>query len=324
MSNIPYVWNKRYNGKMFDFGCKDKISDIYIRYMLNRTQSMFKYSGLPDSIPQRDLELIIQCNGACGIAKVDDKLYAFSGGLGGEPNAYYMPTIFTVANPYLNFSANLKIGEECEIIPNDSLYMGLLPMFKKYAALLTESDITMRMAAINTRAQFLISAKDDATKVAADKFLKDIEAGKMGAVANSAFIDMISVSPLANGSGSGNIFPGLIEFHQYLKGEWYTDIGINALFNMKREQLNDNEVELNKNSLLPLVDDMLNTRKIALEKVNDMFGTDMSVDFASSWNDVHESMDTENNEESEGKTDENDEFGSSDSDDSGNISADEG
>lgn len=323
MPKIPYVWNKKYDGKIFDFGFKDKISDIYIRYMLNRTQSMFKYTGLPETIPQRDLELIIQCDGACGIAKVNDNLYAFSGGFGGEPNVYYMPTIFTVANPALNYSANLKIGEDCEIIPNDSLYMGLLPMFKKYAALLTESDISMRMAVINSRAQFLISAKDDATKVAADKFLKDIESGKLGAIANNAFLDMISVSPLANGSGSGNIFPGLIEFHQYLKGEWYTDIGINALFNMKREQLNDNEVELNKNSLLPLVDDMLNTRKIALEKVNAMFDTSISVDFASSWDDVHVSMDMENNEESEDEADENNEVGNSDSDDSGNIPADE-
>ena len=323
MPKIPYVWNKKYDGKVFDFGFKDNISDIYIRYMLNRTQSMFKYSGLPDSIPQRDLELIIQCDGACGIAKVNDNLYAFSGGLGGEPNVYYMPTIFTVANPALNYSANLKIDEECVIIPNDSLYMGLLPMFKKYAALLTESDISMRMAVINSRAQFLISAKDDATKVAADKFLKDIESGKLGAIANNAFLDMISVSPLANGSGSGNIFPGLIEFHQYLKGEWYTDIGINALFNMKREQLNDNEVELNKNSLLPLVDDMLNTRKIALEKVNAMFDTNITVDFASSWDDVHVSMDMENNEESEDEADENNEAGNSYSDYSGNIPADE-
>ena len=305
MSDIPYVWNKTYKGGIFDFRKKEQISDIYIRYMLNRTQSMFKYNGLPDTIPQRALELIIQCNGCAGIAKVNDKLYAFSGAFGGEPNEYYMPTIFTVVNPYLNFSANLKIGEDCEIIPNDSLYVGLLPM---------------RMAAINCRAQFFINAKDDATKIAADKFLQDIENGKLSAVASNAFLDMISANPLSNGAGSGNIFPGLIEFHQYLKGEWYSDIGINALFNMKREQLNDNEVELNKNSLLPLVDDMINTRKLAIDKINAMFDTNISIDFASSWEDVRESI---NINESEAKTDENDNSGNNISDDSGNISADE-
>ena len=52
---------------------------------------------------------------------------------------------------------------------------------------------------------------------------------------------------------------------------------------MKRESLNTEESLLNQDALLPLVDDMLEQRRIGLELVNKMFGTNIEVRLASSW-----------------------------------------
>ena len=154
-------------GKFIDF--TDKVGGVrqYTMYMFNRLQSMFEYKGLPDTIPQRNVELMLQTNGNVCITKVEGKLYAFTGGLGGEPNEYYMPTIYTVANPYLNFSKNLKIDKDCIVIPNDALYIGLLPMFNRYASMLAENDATIRIADINARIINIISASDDRTRKSA-------------------------------------------------------------------------------------------------------------------------------------------------------------
>ena len=57
---------------------------------------------------------------------------------------------------------------------------------------------------------------------------------------------------------------------------------------MKREQLGSNEAALNDDFLLPLVDNMIKERQRAVEKINEMFGTDISVDFASSWKVTHQ------------------------------------
>ena len=40
---------------------------------------------------------------------------------------------------------------------------------------------------------------------------------------------------------------------------------------------------MNNDALIPLVEDMLNCRRTALEKVNELFGTSISVDLKSSW-----------------------------------------
>ena len=54
---------------------------------------------------------------------------------------------------------------------------------------------------------------------------------------------------------------------------------------MKREALNSAESSINDDILFPLVDEMLRNRKEGAEKINAMYGTDISVDLASSWKD---------------------------------------
>jgi hypothetical protein len=54
---------------------------------------------------------------------------------------------------------------------------------------------------------------------------------------------------------------------------------------MKREAINANEAQMNEDSLLPLIDDMIQCRKEGLEQVKEMFGVDIGVEFASSWED---------------------------------------
>ena len=94
----------------------------------------------------------------------------------------------------------------------------------------------------------------------------------------------------------------LIELEQYLKASWYNELGLNANYNMKRESINSGESQLNNDMLIPLVDDMLKRRKEGAEKVNNMFGTNITVELASAWEDNQEEIDEaleEGTEESE-------------------------
>lgn len=276
----------------FDFADKDHAIDQHVSYMLDRTQSMFKWSGLPDSIPQRILELYLQINGNVCFYRYDGTLYVFTGGLGGEPDVYYRPTLYTVANPALKWSASLRIDEECVIMPNDSLYMGLIPLYSRYASMMAETELSMLLALVNTRATAVISASDDRTAASAQKYLKDMRDGKQGIIGESPVLEGVKVQPYA-ASGSGNYLTNLIEYMQYTKASWFNELGLNANYNMKRESINADESQLNDDALLPLVDDMLNCRRLAAEKVNAMFGTSISVDFASSWEDNQQEIDAE-------------------------------
>ena len=262
---------------------KDKklSANAYINYMAIRLQKMFKYTNLPETIPREMLEYYLMINGTCFISEYDGNLYAFTGSFGGEPDAYYRPTRYVVANPALKMSKDFDIKSDGVLIRNDSIWQGLYPLMARYASLMAENMLTLRSADVMLRVIAMLTAPDDKTRAAAEAYLKKLEDGEFGVIAENRFFEGIKMqSPPSN---NGSYLTQFIELHQYLKGSFYNEIGLNANFNMKREALGDGESSLNEDSLLPLCDEMLRCRQEDIKKVNEMFGTDITVEFDSSW-----------------------------------------
>lgn len=270
-------------GYTFNYNYKDKSRNVdnLIKYMLNRSNIMFQYHNLPDSIPSREIELLLQTNGFGVFIEVEGKYYIVNGGLGGEPDVYNMPTEAVISIPALKLNKTYKINEDCIVIPNDSMYLGLLPMYSKYCTLMNENEMTMLLATVNKRIQHLLSANDDNTIESAKKFLEKVFDGEIGVIGESKLFESLKVNTTS--STSQVSMKDLFEYEQYLKASMYNEIGLSANFNMKRERLSSSEVEANTDNLYPLVDDMLNSRRKGLEKVNEMFGLDIQVEFNSSW-----------------------------------------
>lgn len=278
---------------------KEEIKRSHLAYMLMRSQEIFEYENLPDTIPAMELELLLQCNGFAIIAKVKGELYAFRGGLGGERNEYYRPTIATISNPYLQFSDNLEIGKECEIILNDPFYLGMLPMFTLNAEQQAETDVSLRFAEINSRIEAFLVADTDKGKADAERVLKDIIDGrKLGIIGDKALFDGIR-SIAYSGRPAGNI-KELIELKQYFKSSFFIDTGLNANFNMKRESINESESEMGVDTLLPLVHQWLTQRKLGWDRVNKLFGTDVKVRLSKIWREAEK--DAKRQEPTEDKT----------------------
>ena len=265
----------------YDFLNKKRNIDTYIYNTLCKTQSMFKYHNLPNTIPEKILEKFLQKNGFTCFAKYENDLYIFYGGLGGKQDVYYRPTICTISNPALNFSADLEIDKDCVIVDNDSYRLGLIPIIEKYSAMLVENDISTFLATVNTRITTIFSGGDDITKNSAEEYLRNIFAGKLGVIADNAFLNSLSINPASR--TKDNALTDLITQNQYLKACLLNEIGLNANTQLKKERLVTAEIENNTDCLYPFIDDMLECRRIGIEKVNEMFGTDIEVELNSSW-----------------------------------------
>lgn len=270
-------------GYTFNYDYKEKARNVdnLIKYMLNRSNIMFQYHNLPDSIPSREIELLLQTNGFGVFIEVEGKYYIVNGGLGGEPDVYNRPTEVVISIPALKLNKTYKINEDCIVISNDSMNLGLIPMYAKYCTLMNENEMTMLLATVNKRIQHLLSANDDNTIESAKNFLKKVFDGEIGVIGESKLFESLKVNTTS--ATSQVSMKDLFEYEQYLKASMYNEIGLSANFNMKRERLSSSEVEANTDNLYPLVDDMLNSRREGLEKVNEMFGLDIQVEFNSSW-----------------------------------------
>ena len=264
----------------YNYKDKEKNVNDYITYMLARTTTMFKYHNLPETIPTNILEGMLQTYGYCNIIKEGGELYCLVGSPTGERDVYDEPLQYLITNRHLKLNGKVyEVGKDTVVIDNDNMRIGLLPLLSRYCTQLAESDVTMILASINKRMQTLICAGDNTTLQSARTYIKKIEEGELGIIADNKMFDSLKTNTTPTTTNMKDLY----EFHQYIKGSMYNELGLNSNYNMKREFITSSEIEMNSDGLYPLVDSMLSCRRIALNKINEMFGTNIEVEFNSSW-----------------------------------------
>ena len=275
---------RKYNDFDYSYLIKDKTKNIntFCKFMLCKSQGMFVYSGLPDTLPACELERILQTTGHVTIAEHQGDIYAFDGGLHGEHlSPYAKPTQSLVTNVALNLTRTFEDGKDCVIGYNDSYGLGVAPIYAKFGYMLCETRLTQYNILILTRAQQLFSASDANTVASAQIYLKKLIDGELSVIAENAFFEGLKTHN-DNASIASNL-KTLIEFEQYLKASCLNEIGLNANWNAKREALNSSETGMNEASLLPFPIDMLKQRQTMVEAVNSLFGLNITVELNEIW-----------------------------------------
>ncbi|MBQ1341648.1 MAG: hypothetical protein IIY33_04095 [Erysipelotrichaceae bacterium] len=269
-----------------DMPDKGMLLSSYIRYYLSRLQSMFKYEGLPESIPAKWLENYLLVNGFTVFIKDGDDIICTYAGVGADPDVYFIPTKAIVSNPYLKHKSAAREytrDVDCVVMYNDTYCQGLLPMLKKYCAQMVEIDVSFYLNTVMSRGTAVLSATDDNTKASAELWLKHIKEGKLGVIGESNFTLADRDLTVNQLTGTDGTLTNLIEAMQYVKASLYNDLGLQANYNMKREAINAGESQLTEDQLHPLIDNMLKERQEGLDRVNKMFGTNITVSFNSAW-----------------------------------------
>ena len=260
--------------------------------MLLRTLGMFEYEGLPETLSPRSMEIEMQTQGYCVIARVDEPLHGEPGlycfrtaSRSGELNAERLPTRMVVNDPWLNFNKELTIDEDCIVIPNDILWKGLGGQFSLFAGQLTDAETTMRLQLYNSRINKVLTATDDKVIEEAKSLLKAIKDGKWGVIGDEVELQgmMRALSSIDFTSPHSGSIKDTMEVLQYYRAQWFIALGLNDNFNMKREALNGTETESNANTLFALPLMMLKNRQEGIDKLNAKYGLNVSVRFGSVW-----------------------------------------
>lgn len=283
--------------------------------MFQKSIQMFKYKGFPkdnDTLPHKTnisdafLEYLLQNSGYVVITYVkkdeihptttftlyDEGYYAFSSingcNLVGPYTSELLPITCTITNASMGITLNRTINKDCVLILNDSLLTGLRPYHTLYGKLITDNYMTMNMIGKNRRYDMVFSAPTDPVKQSIDGFLNDLEDGKIASIKGEQLIQSMNAIP--KGTTNTNLIE-FIEQQQYFIGQWSKGIGIKDQFNMKRESLNETEVNSDNISLLPKIDNMKYEREQGLQRLKAIYGIEVTFDFGESWKIVHEEVD---------------------------------
>lgn len=264
-----------------EYKTTDKINNVlYIRSMLlNKTLTMFDYQGLPETLPYTEIEKVLQLSGYGFITMYDDNLVVLNG--------EYYGTEKDIYNNYLKIRCFIPSKNDYEIfnisdgilIKNDYLEMGIKYIIDKYSYLINESEMTLTIANKWKRSGNIFIANDDATAESVRTYLNKLNQGEDSFIVSNLLYDSIKIM---TDSSNRNTTSELIEYDNYIRSLLYSEIGLFSNSNMKKERLITSEIE-NADFIYPLVDNMLDSRIEFINKLNEKYTLECSVDFSSSW-----------------------------------------
>jgi hypothetical protein len=266
---------------------KKEIIQSFLDTFFKISSKMFEIKGLPNTIPSELVLLKTQLYGFQVIDKVGEDLYSFYANLGGELDYNYQPTTAIISNPWLKYSASRTIDKDCILVRNDYLMTGLYANHKLFATNIADVFITLNKSLINARVENIPTATNSNQAEAWGKYFKDLEEGNsLGAIVDSNFFKDVKSLPF-NTQAMSNI-KATIEAFLFLKGSFFNSIGLQASFNAKREYVSEAETGMNDQTLAPSLDEMFDCQKKGWEKVNAMYGTNITIDWGSEWKKARE------------------------------------
>lgn len=264
--------------------------DFYFKWLTNKVMNCFiikdRSNGKTETINWNYFKMNLILDGQICITDFGDSLYACIGNRGGKPNEYYVPTVFTIANPVLG-SKQVDIDVNGVVFYNTDIDMftytgngeifsgGLYDLISQTATLLADNVISINCNQINSRITAFFTAESEAQAIAGEVVLKKMYAGKPYQILRSDLIEKLNVNPI-NSSASGNITE-LVELHNYIIANFFQSIGVKSNNVMKRERLINSEIDSQNDYLKVSLLEILTSWQKGFDKLNEIYGTDISV-----------------------------------------------
>lgn len=255
--------------------------NYYVNYLYEKLIRIFKYENLPNTIPRDALENYILTFGYAGVtkAKYDDTeilvaVPCTKYGVGLYPN--YEP-LAQYCTPLIQ-GTNLQVGVDIVVVKNNSYQISCDNIVKRYARQLADCDATINILTSNARIPVLPSFDNEESAESYKAVMVANRLGQVDTVLDKSFIQKGSFTPFADNSTVSKIMDTVQARNEILR-TFLSEIGITSA-NDKRERMVVDEVNVNSQLLLFNVADMLECRQKAVKEINDLYGTNITVDLS--------------------------------------------
>lgn len=251
--------------------------------LYNIVIDIFSYDNLPERITKEDIENSLILLGHATVFDRKGHLYSVFSRIY-DFDYHYQPTKMVYANPRLVDAHIYTIGEDCEVIYNTSMKhrvwnlkvdSGLYTFIARYARQLADIEATLNIYTVNSRITSYPTADGDKMASSIKAFFDKIKLGQNAVIADDAIINRFRNIDINRSSIRDGVNDWLIArdkiFEQFLR-----DIGV-RMNNPKKAQVNEEEIEANDQLLLISLDDLLLARQEGVDRVNNLFGTDIKV-----------------------------------------------
>ncbi len=257
------------------------LSRYFRRYLLMKAISVFKWK-LPDNWDSDYFLYNLYCRGYVAVVNTDKfGIIPQHCGLGGY-GVFYQPTYAIISNPLLSGILMPKLGIQTELIKLNHDYGGILDIINYYGDLMALSAETAGTNLLNCKLAYVFAVGSKASAESVKKLYDQIASGEPMSVFDKSLLTDDGKLPMQmfNQNLKQTYIAGdvLSDMRKY-EDDFLTLIGIPNANTDKKERLITDEVNSNNIEVKCLADEWLENLKISCNKVNNMFGTSISVDY---------------------------------------------
>lgn len=269
----------RFVGKDFWRSFADNELDytLYYERLLELALSMFEWKNLPETVDARFLELCLICEGQALFFEDDVLGYLALRMTAGAPlDVYQIPTkrMAYASNAYRYKATN----EDSVIVYNNMLHTSDIAKLYKYSKILYDLDNT---AIVNAHAQKtpILLTCDESQKLTLQNLYTQYDGNAPVIYGNKQLSDYNGIQAIS--TGAPYIADKIYQLKQQYWNEALTMLGIPNTNNNKKERLVTSESENQNGATYASRCSRLYERRTACDKINRMFGLNISVDYAS-------------------------------------------
>lgn len=229
---------------------------------------------------ETSFKMAVLLGGRCVFFKREDTVYCLPFANGGDVPIYPGEIISVlVSNPVLGEFRGTP-GIDCVTVYYNVLdriqeSAGLSWLIDETADSLADNDLSIRCAQRLKRLPTIFVGHTTPERIAMENVLKSVEDGDTEIIAQSA-IDR-SIQRLDAGQSTVSPLSEFTEYQQYKLGQFFIMLGVNSVWNTKRERVAAAENAVSGESARYNVADTINNLNQQLLNVNAMFGTDYHV-----------------------------------------------
>ena len=246
----------------------------YFRYLTELAISMFEWHNLPDSVDPRFMELILYNDGQVVFFEDDVMGYLCLQNItNGRLNVYRVP-IGRRAYAVNGYQKNLT-EDNSVIIYNNYLRTGTARDIERFAKRLWNLDQIIDVNANAQKTPVLVQGTM-AQRLTLLNLYKEFD-GNAPVIFGDKNLDINALKVLK--TDAPYVADKLYQLKTQVWNEALTFLGISNLNIQKKERLVSDEVTRNMGGTIASRYSRLNARKEACEKINDMFGLDIDVNY---------------------------------------------
>ena len=188
---------------------------------------------------------------------------------------YYQPTRAIISNP--DYNADLKIGQDCEILKLTPDYMGIWDIISFFAAELSELDNAINMSLVNNKFGFILGARNKTAASAIKKALDKINSGEPAVIYDMSLLndetdDAEPWQVWERGNLKDTYFtPEQLQDRMTILNQFDAEIGIPTIPYNKKERMVQSEAESRQYDAVSRVTVWINTLEESIKDINALY-----------------------------------------------------